>query len=625
MQSKTIGELIKNTNIEISEDFLSAKIDRISFNQRENRISLFAGFEKYIPHVERTEFEASLSKALGAQAVLCPRFPENAFTSDIAADLSLDLKAKLSMINGYLTGASADIKDNILTVYLKNGGREKLMKAHFCENLSALINEYFGLSFTVLLDGVTEISREEYEKAHEEEQAKAAKKLDEIAPVSVSAPEVKHETVRGLDDFEGAPIETDSAELIKGRPVKGKLTPCRDISEMSGRVALWGDVFEKDERVTKDGKRKIISISITDYTGSQTLKIVDELEKCKVIDDISNGQTLLVSGVPSYDKYDNQLNIRPDNIMRVKRKKKQDNAPKKRVELHMHTNMSQMDAMTPVTELVKRAHEWGHPAVAITDHGVVQAFPDAMYLVDSIREKDPNFKLIYGVEAYAVNDCVTAVKGNADCDFKDEMIIFDLETTGTNAQSDRITEIGAVKIKGMFVTETFNTFVNPERPIPAQIVELTSITDNMVKDAPKEKEALEEFLKFCGSSKVLVAHNADFDTGFLKNACERNGITYDFTAVDTLAMSRAMLKDIKRHKLNVIAKHLGLANFNHHRACDDAKVLSDIFLILIKRLSDEKGISNISEINLALGDADPKTLPMNHQIILVKNKTGLKN
>ena len=275
---------------------------------------------------------------------------------------------------------------------------------------------------------------------------------------------------------------------------------------------------------------------MTDYTGSQTLKIIEAKNLCKPLDTISKGMCLLIRGEVSYDKYDREVIIRPRCLSTVEKVKVVDDAPVKRVELHLHTNMSSMDGVTPAADLINRAYDWGHKAVAITDHGVAQAFPDAMNAVNAIRGKGGKIKVIYGTEAYFVNDMVPVVKGESEMPFDGDYISFDLETTGLSAANDRITEIGAVRIHNGEITDVFNTFVNPERPIPAKITELTGINDSMVIDAPKEKEAVEAFLEFCGKEPVLLAHNAPFDTSFIQAVAARHNLDFSNTYLDTVPM-----------------------------------------------------------------------------------------
>lgn len=271
------------------------------------------------------------------------------------------------------------------------------------------------------------------------------------------------------------------------------------------------------------------------------------------------GQSILVRGSLEYDRYDRENVLRPRSIATVDQMQVVDDAMEKRVELHLHTSMSDLDGITPAADLINQAHRWGQKAVAITDHGVAQAFPEAMNAEAAIRKEDPDFKVIYGTEAYFVNDLVPAAVGDCAAPLDGEFICFDLETTGLSAKKERITEIGAVRVKDGKVTDHFDTFVNPERPIPPKITELTGITDQMVKDAPKEKEAVEAFYRFCGESPVLVAHNAGFDTGFLRASGERTGVKFDFPYIDTVPMCRSLLKDIKDCKLDTVAKYLKLS------------------------------------------------------------------
>lgn len=406
----------------------------------------------------------------------------------------------------------------------------------------------------------------------------------------------------------------------RSKPISiSKVTP--DI----GSVTVWGEIFSAEQKETRDKQRKIYSINITDYTNSITVKVIEMASQCKILDTLVNGVSVLVRGEVEYDKYDHEIVIRPRGIATVKQVKVDDTAKEKRVELHMHTNMSAMDGVTSASALVRRAAEWGHPAVAVTDHGVAQAFPEAMNTADEMKKKGKPIKVIYGMEAYFVNDLVPAVKGKTDKTFQDEFISFDIETTGLSPANDRITEIGAVRIKGGQIADSFDSFVNPERPIPSKITQLTSITDEMVKDAPSEKEALRSFFRFCGEDAVLIAHNADFDTSFIRVAAERNGMEFSNTYIDTVPMCRSLLKGIKNCKLDTVAKYLKLEDFHHHRACDDAAILAKIFLCLLQRISEDTGAKKIMDINTSLAGGDFKKMRSYHMIILAKNKVGLKN
>ena len=418
--------------------------------------------------------------------------------------------------------------------------------------------------------------------------------------------------------------------LETARPILGKLpkkepVPISEATIEAGRITVWGEVFDIESRETRDGSRKIYSIDITDYTNSITLKLIQQANDCEKIDDIKKGTALLVTGSVEYDKYDRENVMRPNAIARAEMVEVVDTAKEKRVELHLHTNMSAMDGMTPAGELIDRAYKWGQKALAITDHGVAQAFPDAMNAWLKIKKGGGEFKVIYGVESYFVNDLVPAVTGETDKPLHTDYICFDLETTGLSSSKERITEIGAVRVHNGEITESFNTFVDPEKPIPAKITELTGITDEMVAGAPKEEEAVRKFFEFCGEDVILVAHNANFDTSFLRAVCSRHDMTFPYVYIDTVAMCRSMLTDIKNCKLDTVAKYLKLKPFNHHRACDDAAVLGEIFINLIQRLVDDFKLTDVKQINTALAGGDPKKLPTYHQIILVKNLVGLKN
>ena len=392
-----------------------------------------------------------------------------------------------------------------------------------------------------------------------------------------------------------------------------------EVTQDSGRVVISGEVFRTEERELKSGKILYI-FDITDYTSSITVKIFlqkDKLEDIK--SSIKEGACLKVRGEAQYDKFSKELTVLASDIINIPKEEKCDNAKEKRVELHLHTQMSALDAVISAKDIIQRAAKWGHKAIAITDHGVVQAYPDAYY-----AGKKNNIKILYGVEAYLLDDNVPVaynVKGQSlDGDF----VVFDIETTGLNAYTEKITEIGAVKIRNGKVIDEYSSFVNPGKPIPKKIVELTGITDEMVKDAPDIEKVLPEFLEFVKDS-VVVAHNASFDLGFIRHNCRVLGYKPDFTVIDTLELSRQMFSQLKRHRLNDVAKHLGVSLENHHRALDDAKACGGILIKCIELLK-EKGIEKINDIGKALGDGmDYKKSKTYHAIILAKNQIGLKN
>lgn len=566
------------------------------------------------------------------KAYVRPKFPKDCFSPDYYPSLVLELKRREASINGSLKDSSARIENGALVVTLSHGGGELLLSRHVDRLLSQLIQEEFGITLPVRFDGVLTIQESdpiyiEHKKKTEEtkrRQANAEKVADYEASMEKKGSSAKTISIRRGETLLPCMIP-ESAREIYGHIGKMKPISISNITPDIGNVTVWGEIFSVEQKETRDKQRKIYSVNITDYTGSITLKIIEMVAQCKMLDTLSSGMSVLVRGEVEYDKYDHEIVIRPRGIATVEQIKVSDTAEQKRVELHMHSSMSSMDGVNSAGDLVKHAAEWGHHAVAITDHGVAQAFPDAMNAADEMKKKGKPIKVIYGIEAYFVNDLVPAVKGKTDKTFQDEFISFDIETTGLSPTSDRITEIGAVRIVNGEVADSFDTFVNPERPIPAKITELTSITDEMVKGAPSEKEALNSFFQFCGENAVLIAHNADFDTSFIRTAAQRNGMEFSNTYIDTVPMCRSLLKDIKNCKLDTVAKYLKLNNFHHHRACDDAAILAKIFLCLLQRLSEDTDAKNIMDINTSLAGGDIKKMKSYHMIILAKNKVGLKN
>ncbi len=551
---------------------------------------------------------------------ILPKFSASLFSKEYFSEIVEWLKADSVPVNGFFEGAEAEISGNIMTITLSHGGCEILKSVRCDTHIAQIVKRLFGIDIEVEFAGVLELTEYTDEFKQSQEQVKEKIKIK----AQTEEKEKKSDKVSKLSFDPGdLPIEREGAVVIAGRAIKDKPIPLSDVDAESGRVTVWGEIISFDRRETRDGLKYIYTVNFTDYTNSNTLKILCEKEKSEPYEKLKEGVSILVRGNAGFDKYDKDVTIRPFDISIIKQKKKKDTAEEKRVELHMHTNMSAMDGLTPAKKLVKRAYEWGHRAVAITDHGVVQAFPDAMNAAKDIKRAGGNIKIIYGVEGYFVNNTVSIVQGNRSMMLNGDFIIFDLETTGLSAMSERITEIGAVKLSDGEVVDTFNTFVNPEKPIPEKITQLTGITDEMVADAPCEKEALERFFNFCGDLP-MAAHNASFDTGFIKAAAKRCGMEFENTWLDTLAIARALYPNLRNHKLDTVAKHLKLDDFNHHRACDDAKILADIFVCMCREMSAE-GIDDISKINAGINASDPKKLKAYHQIILVKNLTGLKN
>lgn len=637
---KTLGEVFDSQfGIKLPQQISQGELTQLNINKQARLITLAVKFNGLVERNTLFDTEKLITKTLAYHTVIKPHFPTELFSADYFPQLYAAVRRDIPSINGTLNNAEVRFENNTLTINLLNGGKTLLDSKGFDKALIKLVSEEFNLYISVNYTGTFEVEEnsEEYkaaiqdaqEKINRENLQKAAEFYQEEAETAEKREEKHAEnTTVEIEVREGKfatpQIIQSSIRPLYGRSIRGKMIPISSISGDSGRIVVWGDVFDIEKKVTKSGDKNIFTIDITDYTGSTTAKVFNSIKESAVIDNIKKGDTIVVQGDVEYDKYAGELVVNARSIGTAQKVKVVDNAEKKRVELHMHTNMSQMDAVTSAGDLVNRAYQWGHKAVAITDHGVAQAFPDAMKAADKINKDEEKIKIIYGVEAYFMDDLVESVKGDADTGFDGTFICFDIETTGLSAARDKITEIGAVKVENGVITDTFSTFANPEMPIPQKITQLTGITDDMVKDAPSQSEAVGAFLEFAGDN-VLVAHNAPFDTSFIAKACEDMGREYNYTSIDTVAISRAILTDIKNCKLDTVAKFLRLGDFNHHRATDDAEMLARIFINFCQRLTDDYGITKTNDINTKIAGGDFKKLPTYHQIILVKNKTGLKN
>ena len=429
---------------------------------------------------------------------------------------------------------------------------------------------------------------------------------------------------RVLLHFRGMSAQKGDSGMVWGKPFTGKVTPIRELNIKMGNAIVEGRVFKAECYETRRKGMWTLNFNITDEHGSVAVrKAMDEKEAKVLGGAVSDGMWLRIQGKVELTYDGRDIVLRPVNIMKAAHPGRQDNAPEKRVELHLHTQMSSMDALTDVGKVVKQAAAWGHPAIAITDHGTVQAFPKAR---DAAKGK---IKILYGVEGYYVNnlDDRIAVHGAQDQDFDDEIVCFDIETTGLKVTREAITEIGAVVLKNGKITETFQTFVNPGRRLTPEIIGLTGITDAMLADAPSLKEALTAFLQFV-NGRVLAAHNAEFDISFIRAGCRKVGLEFEPTYIDSLILAQNLLPELHKYKLDIVAEHLDLPAFNHHRASDDAGMVGYMLVPFFAKMRRELGISRLQEINgemeklrpLGGGSRHPK-----HIIILAKNKLGLKH
>ena len=444
-------------------------------------------------------------------------------------------------------------------------------------------------------------------------------------------------------DFNRSVKRSDNPDVIYGRDFEEEAVPIEEIIGDMGEVVIRGKIIRYDSREIKNEKT-ILMFDVTDFTDTMTIKMFARNDQVKEITaEMKAGAFVKLKGVTMIDRFDNELTI--GSIAGIKKipdftTSRSDTSVQKRVELHCHTKMSDMDGVSEAKDIVKRAYKWGHPAIAITDHGVVQSFPDANHVWEDlwkaekakrIEAGDPNpdkqdfFKVIYGMEAYLVDDLKEIVTGDEGQDLNADFVVFDIETTGFSPVNNKIIEIGAVKIQQGEITDRFSVFVNPGVPIPFEIEKLTSINDSMVMDAPPIEVILPQFLDFCQDA-VLVAHNANFDMSFIMENAKKQGLSRKFTFVDTLGIARVLLTHQAKHTLDAVAKTLSISLENHHRAVDDAECTAHIFLKFSAMLR-ERGADTLSRIN-ALGESSPdiiKKLTSYHAIILAENNIGREN
>ena len=549
----------------------------------------------------------------GYELTLKNYFNYNAITPEAVGALIEELKQQGMPVNGFLDKSQPVAFEPDGLVVRVNAGLPILESVQFPRHLAELIQERTGALPVVRMELVGkqmdagDLERRVSEKAP----ATQFKAKEEVAPF----------TIDGLD------LAPKPAKVFCGKSFKpADLRPLNDLGD-GGKVTVWGDVFFSE---VKGSRRKIYFTSITDYNGSINLKVLgDDGEDMSKWENIKPGTTLIVRGNYTYDKYEHDYVLLPYDVLQVERMPRQDTAPEgaRRVELHLHTKSSSMDGFCDSGKIVRLAHRMGHRAIAITDHGVCQGYPEAMLAADEIHGEDPGFKLIYGCEAYFVDDMIPAVYGPAAMPLTGSFVVFDTETTGLDANTEALTEIGAVYVENGKINEDkkFCTFVNPGKPIPARVVELTGINDAMVADAPTPEQAIRSFKEFCGDN-ILVAHNANgFDMLFLRKAGDKAGVDFSNTYLDTLPMAQALFPGLHNYKLDTINKHLEIPPFNHHRAVDDAMALARIFEVMLSDL-EEKGMHAVEEINTGLGgNKEVLKKKYYHLIILVQNQIGLKN
>ena len=647
MEQKKINDIFNDYKTE--SNIKEAGIKQINYMKKVNKLKIEILSNTYIEIKDIWDFEKFLrTRFLIEDISIIIKYEEGVKKKNIEEEwknIACYMAHKYPITKPMLINSPIEIKDKTLTVNMGVKGAEFLTQRKLDEALSSLIFNLFGINYkVVLIENISEETMHLYEeKAKRVEKLAIEKAMEEvniegIDQTKAENAENKKNVPKGTEAPKDTPQEVQAPEpqeeektpLIYGRSmnIKEELTKVSEITVDSGKILLDGEVINTDSRELKSGKF-LIMFDLYDGTSTITCKAFVEAEKKnQVLGRIQSAKGIKVAGTAQFDPFSKEIGIMANTIIETEGRKKtsrKDLAEIKRVELHMHTQMSQMDAVTSAKDLIKRAMSWGMKSIAITDHGVVQSFPDAHKL---LGVNNPDMKVIYGVEAYLVPDkppIVTNVKkqtldGATYC-------VLDLETTGISAVNDRITEIGVMKLKNGEVIDQFSCFVNPERPIPQRVVEVTNITDEMVKDAETIETVFPRLLQFLEDS-VIVAHNADFDVGFLKNNAKRLGYELNNTYLDTLKLSRELFTDFKKHKLGIIAEKLGIEVEVAHRALDDVDTTVKVFKIMIEKMKD-KGIRTLEDIDLILTNATDKDaykkMKSYHAIILAKNYIGLRN
>ena len=649
---KTIKEIFKDYNSN-SFSLNASKIKNINLYKKSNKIELELISTDVIKAADLYAFERYLEKRFNIKEAIIKVEYQNEIEIDLKEewrDIVNYMAYKHPLTKALLRNSSIELADKTLNVNLALKGKQVLDARGFDKTLEKILSDVYGKKLKVCyVENITEEMKKQIEEEamrHEREAVEQAQR--EAEEYAKEMQEKKHaskaDNNEGVPPIEEVPISGDippfdpgemmpppppvaeeKTPLIYGRSLKIKeqLVKVADLGIDSGKILLDGEVLNMDSRELKSGK-VLVMFDLFDGSSTITCKAFVEGDKAKdTMKRIKDSAGVKVEGTAQFDPFAKELGVIANTIIEstgIKREIRKDEAKIKRVELHMHTKMSQMDAITSATDLLKRAAKWGMKSIAITDHGVVQAFPEAHHFT----EKNPDLKIIYGVEAYLAPDKTPSVSFPKGQDIDTTYCVLDLETTGLSFRTEKITEVGIMKIKNGEVLDEFSCFVNPEKPIPQRVVEVTNITDDMVKDAETIDKVFPKILEFVGDS-VLVAHNADFDIGFLKYNAKQLGYSLENTYIDTLRLSKDLFPDFKKYKLGIIADNLGIKVEVAHRALDDVDTTVKVFNVMINMLK-EKGAKKIEDIDLLeAGKADYKKLPTYHAIILAKDYVGLKN
>ena len=592
---------------------------------RETRtIRLDAQAEQYLAEKQLQALCRDIEKEYGLRELkLSVRYPASELPNMDFRDLAQVFIRAFSPSAAILAGAGYEVTDEAVVIRLKANGKDSILQN--AKKAEQFLRDRFGVSKKIEVEAHSNL---EGRALFEETARIRAEALKNAPAITASVPQGGAKASGGAAS---TPAEPTGA-LFYGRPFAGKPVRMEELNLDMFRVIVEGKVFAVQHRELKKRGAWVICFDMTDYTSSVRVNQFMEAAKAKpIIDNVQPGMWLRVQGKMSFDRYDNEMVLQPNAMEKIEAPKRRDTYPEKRVELHLHTTMSSMDALTDTGAAVKRAASWGHRAIAITDHGGAQSFPDAMKAASKakVAGTDQNIKILYGCEGYYVNDVDDriAVHGEEDFSFDGEYVAFDLETTGLSSLHDTIIEIGAAIMKGNEVLSTFQTFVDPHRPLQPKIVDLTGINDQMLAGQPDISEAMPKFLEYVGS-RPLCAHNADFDIGFVTAACEKLGLPFHPTYVDTLILAQNLMPELGKYKLNIVADALSLPDFNHHRASDDA-ITCGYLLMRFFKMMQEQGLDSLQKINPRMEQlrSGSKILDRRarHIIVFAKNSIGLRN
>ena len=592
---------------------------------RETRtIRLDAQAEQYLAEKQLQALCRDIEKEYGLRELkLSVRYPASELPNMDFRDLAQVFIRAFSPSAAILAGAGYEVTDEAVVIRLKANGKDSILQN--AKKAEQFLRDRFGVSKKIEVEAHSNL---EGRALFEETARIRAEALKNAPAITASVPQGGAKASGGAAS---TPAEPTGA-LFYGRPFAGRPVRMEELNLDMFRVIVEGKVFAVQHRELKKRGAWVICFDMTDYTSSVRVNQFMEAAKAKpIIDNVQPGMWLRVQGKMSFDRYDNEMVLQPNAMEKIEAPKRRDTYPEKRVELHLHTTMSSMDALTDTGAAVKRAASWGHRAIAITDHGGAQSFPDAMKAASKakVAGTDQNIKILYGCEGYYVNDVDDriAVHGEEDFSFDGEYVAFDLETTGLSSLHDTIIEIGAAIMKGNEVLSTFQTFVDPHRPLQPKIVDLTGINDQMLAGQPDISEAMPKFLEYVGS-RPLCAHNADFDIGFVTAACEKLGLPFHPTYVDTLILAQNLMPELGKYKLNIVADALSLPDFNHHRASDDA-ITCGYLLMRFFKMMQEQGLDSLQKINPRMEQlrSGSKILDRRarHIIVFAKNSIGLRN